>query len=50
MESVTVRDIITNQLFENVFQPIYRLFDLEITGYESLFRCPLVPNPKELFL
>lgn len=51
MESnFTVRDIIVNQLFENVFQPIYCLLDLEIIGYESLFRCPFVSNPEEFFL
>ncbi|GGJ61190.1 EAL domain-containing protein (putative c-di-GMP-specific phosphodiesterase class I) [Anoxybacillus voinovskiensis] len=51
MESnVTVRGIIVNQLFENVFQPIYCLPNLELVGYESLLRCPFVPNPEELFL
>ncbi|ANB61132.1 EAL domain-containing protein [Anoxybacteroides amylolyticum] len=51
MESnMTIRDIIVNQLFENVFQPIYRLIDWDIIGYESLFRCPFVSNPEEFFL
>ncbi|MCL6587394.1 MAG: EAL domain-containing protein [Anoxybacillus sp.] len=48
--NIAVRDIIINQLFENVFQPIYCLPDLQLVGYESLFRCSFVQNPEELFL
>lgn len=46
----TVREIIVNHLFTNVFQPIYRLSNTELVGYESLLRCPFVKSPDELFI
>jgi EAL domain-containing protein (putative c-di-GMP-specific phosphodiesterase class I) len=44
-----IKEIITNHLFTNVFQPIYHLSNEEIFGYESLFRCPFVKSPELLF-
>lgn len=46
----TVKEIIMNHLFTNVFQPIYRLSNKELIGYESLLRCPFVSSPDELFI
>ncbi|MBB5326131.1 EAL domain-containing protein (putative c-di-GMP-specific phosphodiesterase class I) [Anoxybacillus tepidamans] len=46
----TVREIIVNHLFTNVFQPIYQLSNIELVGYESLLRCPFVKSPDELFM
>jgi EAL domain-containing protein (putative c-di-GMP-specific phosphodiesterase class I) len=44
-----IKEIITNHLFTNVFQPIYHLSNEEICGYESLFRCQFVKSPELLF-
>ncbi len=46
---MTIKEIITNNLFTNVFQPIYRLSNKEIVGYESLLRCQFVKSPELLF-
>jgi EAL domain-containing protein (putative c-di-GMP-specific phosphodiesterase class I) len=46
---MTIKEIITNNLFTNVFQPIYRLSNKKIVGYESLLRCQFVKSPELLF-
>ncbi|GMB09288.1 EAL domain-containing protein [Thermolongibacillus altinsuensis] len=44
-----IQEIITKNLFTNVFQPIYHLPSKQIVGYESLLRCSLVKSPDLLF-
>ncbi|WP_027410704.1 EAL domain-containing protein [Anoxybacteroides tepidamans] len=44
-----IKEIIENQLFTNVFQPIYHLSSQKIVGYESLLRCEFVKSPDMLF-
>jgi EAL domain-containing protein (putative c-di-GMP-specific phosphodiesterase class I) len=46
---LTLSDIITEEKFWNVFQPVYDLKNNSIIGYESLFRCDFDSNPELVF-
>ncbi|MCL6587829.1 MAG: EAL domain-containing protein [Anoxybacillus sp.] len=49
MQIDIITKIIHEELYTNVYQPIYRLIDKSIAGYESLFRCTFVNSPDLLF-
>ncbi|MGE5703155.1 MAG: hypothetical protein ACM32O_11550, partial [Clostridia bacterium] len=46
---LNVKEIIAKKLFTHAFQPIYRLSNSQIAGFESLLRCQYETNPALLF-
>ncbi|MGD6965895.1 EAL domain-containing protein [Rossellomorea vietnamensis] len=46
---LSLSNIITNEKFWNVFQPVYDLRSDTLIGYESLFRCDFDSNPELVF-
>lgn len=49
MAAMSIDELIKNRAFQNVFQPVHRLNDEKLIGFESLIRTDHFLNPMHLF-